>query len=83
VQDGQAAISWLTGTHIGFGWVKGPPKRPTKESLELRTFDFETLLNLAATRIENIFWFGILEDLDRSLELLQYQLKLPNKVKYC
>ena len=22
-QDGQAAVSWLTGTHIGFGWVKG------------------------------------------------------------
>ena len=37
---------------------------------------------LAADRLENIFWFGLLDDMQRSLELLQYQLQYPNKVSY-
>ena len=36
--------------------------------------DTRKMLKLAADRIDQMFWFGILEDLDRSLELLQYQL---------
>ena len=80
-QDGQAAVSWLTGTHVGFGWVKKGPNPPSKEALELKNLQFEEILNLAADRIDNIFWFGLLEDMDRSLELLTYQLRLEVPVR--
>ena len=80
-QDGQAAVSWLSGTHVGYGWVKGPPIRPSKNEMEAAMIDYRKILLIAAERLENMFWFGLLEDLDRSLEMLQYQLGLSKKVK--
>jgi hypothetical protein len=59
---------------------QGAPIRPEKEDLELETMNHTSLLNLAANRMENIFWFGILEDIDRSLEMLQHQLGVESKV---
>ena len=55
-----------------------PPK--TKEDMEVESLKPDKMLQLAADRIDKIFWFGILEDLDRSLELLSYQLGLDKKV---
>lgn len=55
-----------------------PPK--TKEDMEVESLKTDKMLQLAADRIDKIFWFGILEDLDRSLELLSYQLGLDKKV---
>ena len=43
---------------------------------EIDSLDQERMLKLSADRIENIFWFGIFEDLGRSLQLLQFQLNL-------
>ena len=38
--------------------------------MEREALDVEKMLTLAADRIDNMFWFGILEDMDRSLEML-------------
>lgn len=76
-QDGQAGVSWLTGTHIA-EWVrKGENTEKDPETLERWFFDYEKQLTEAADKIDKMFWFGILEDLDRSLELLAFQLDKP------
>ena len=49
--------------------------------MEVESLESAKMLHLAAERIDKIFWFGILEDLDRSLELLSYQLGLEEKVR--
>ena len=86
-QDGQASVSWLTGTHVGVGWVAKGERSASitdkdKEDWEEQTLNTEKILNLAADKIDTMFWFGILEDMDRSLELLQHQLQLDTKVSY-
>jgi hypothetical protein len=82
-QDGQAAVSWLTGTHVGPSWVmKGKQAIKEKDQMEVLGLNLEKILDLAADKLDNIFWFGILEDTERSLELLQYQLQLPDKVSF-
>jgi hypothetical protein len=72
-QDGQAAVSWLTGTHIG-KWV-GIPKEKVDER-ERRAQDSFAMCHLAADRLEQTKWFGLLEDSDRSMELLQHAFNL-------
>ncbi|CAG5113370.1 Oidioi.mRNA.OKI2018_I69.chr2.g7481.t1.cds [Oikopleura dioica] len=78
-QDGQAGVSWLTGTHIA-DWVhKGAEANRDPDTQERKFFDFENQLTEAADKIDKMFWFGILEDYERSLELLAYQLDKPLK----
>jgi hypothetical protein len=72
-QDGQAAVSWLTGTHIG-SWV-GIPKDQVEER-ERRAQDSVAMCHLAANRLEQTKWFGLLEESDRSMELLQHAFNL-------
>jgi len=45
--------------------------------------DSEFVMLKAAENLKNTFWFGILEDIDRSYELLQFQLglKIPIMLK--
>lgn len=71
----KTGISWLTGLHIGTTWVsRGKNAETDKDTIEEQGFDTEKILNLAADRLENMFWFGILEDMERSLELFQFQM---------
>ena len=72
-QDGQAAVSWLTGTHIG-SWA-GCPKDQV-QIREKRAQNTTAMMHLAAERLQSVKWFGLLEDLDRSMELLQYAFHL-------
>ena len=73
-QDGQASVSWLTGTHIA-SWARVPKTQvPGREALASELDKLPLLLHLAADRLEQTLWFGILEDLDRSMELLSYAL---------
>jgi hypothetical protein len=74
-QDGQAAVSWLTGTHIA-NWV-GCPKDQV-EVRERRARNSTAMCYLAAERLQQVKWFGILEDLDRSMELLQHEFMLTD-----
>ena len=72
-------MSWLSGTHIA-NWVRGGKDRPKPEETEKMAIDAVALANRAADNLEKTLWFGILEDMDRSLELLQYQLGLESKI---
>ena len=76
-QDGQAGVSWLTGTHVG-NWVAKARNHPPLEEMEQQALDSEKMLTLAADRIDNMFWFGILEDMDRSLEMLAKKIGRPS-----
>jgi len=75
-QDGQASVSWLTGTHIA-GWVQCP--RNEVPSREKRALDIKDMLLTAAVNLRKTFWFGDLKDLDRSLELLSMQINGPEQ----
>lgn len=73
-QDGQAGVSWLTGTHIG-NWVRGGGGKPRDiPDRERQSLNIRRMCLLAAERLEETLWFGFLDDLDRSMELLAYQL---------
>lgn len=74
-QDGQAGVSWLTGTHIG-GWVV---KKITPEMVEEReklALDAEAMMKLSAARLRETKWFGLLEDQERSMILLKHAFNL-------
>lgn len=78
-QDGQASVAWLTGTHIA-KWVESVPEKPwTDETKNLKEFflvNHTQALQQAADRMDSIFWIGILEDMERSIELLEFQLNI-------
>jgi hypothetical protein len=74
--DGQAATWWLTGTHIGSSWVVNVDASDVPEREEVYR-NATAMCHLAADRLDQTFWFGMLEDLPRSMELLQHALKLP------
>mmetsp|Transcript_5253 Transcript_5253/g.9651 ORF Transcript_5253/g.9651 Transcript_5253/m.9651 type:complete len:357 (+) Transcript_5253:114-1184(+) len=74
--DGQAGVSWLTGTHTE-DWVVG---KLNASELSRRQDLYEKnateLCLLAAERLDETLWFGILEDLPKSMALLQHSLRL-------
>lgn len=73
--DGQAAISWLTGTHLA-KWVGvNPQEQNDRERLAANA---TAMCVLAADRLDETLWFGIIEDLPRSMELLQHALGLSS-----
>jgi hypothetical protein len=74
-QDGQAAVSWITGTHIA-NWVMVPPEQILQREQLTLPQNVPSLLHLAADRLESTLWFGIMEDIPRSMELLSFALGL-------
>jgi len=68
----------LTGTHIG-SWVGCP--RDQVEIRERIASNATAMCLLAAKRLETTKWFGILEDLDRSMELLKHTFQLETLPK--
>lgn len=72
--DGQAATWWLTGTHIE-KWVNVDPSE-VEERERIYATNATAMCHLAADRLDQTMWFGILEDLPRSMELLQHALGL-------
>lgn len=77
--DGQGGVYWLTGTHTENWWVDGIPDSqiPQREAQSLRHGD---MCMLAAKRLESLFWFGLLEKQQQSLELLRHQLGLKRAI---
>lgn len=71
--DGQASIRWLTGTHeerfVGID-------ASLVEERERISSNATAMCLLAADRLDDILWFGILEDVPRSMELLRHALNL-------
>ena len=76
-QDGQAAVSWLTGTHIA-RWVQCPVNEV--KSREMRSMNITDMLLNSAINLRRTFWFGNLHDVERSLELLAYQLQIDKQI---
>ena len=74
-QDGQGGVSWLTGTHIA-GWVVPKITKTMIENREYQALNITAMLPLAASRLRETKWFGILEDLNRSMILLQHAFNL-------
>ena len=78
-QDGQAAVMWLTGTHIAH-WVGGI-KFNQIEARVIQSLDHKPICALAADRLKQTLWFGFLSDQERSLEMLQWQLGYNKTIK--
>ena len=74
-QDGQAAVSWLTGTHIA-NWVGTPANEIDQR--EKTASNATAMLHLAAARLRDTKWFGLLDDLPRSMRLLQHSFNLAS-----
>ena len=69
--DGQAGVMWLTGTHVD-NWVQIPES--LIESREKVFAQTKYIAQLTIERLLNTTWFGILEDLDRSMKMLSTSL---------
>ena len=69
--DGQAGVMWLSGLHVD-NWVQIPPS-DIKER-EKRFFETKLVAKLAIERMLNTTWFGVLEDLERSMKMLSATL---------
>ena len=78
-QDGQAAVMWLTGTHIAH-WVGGIEFNQI-EAREIQSLDHKAICALAADRLKQTLWFGFISDQERSLEMLQWQLGYNTTIK--
>ena len=69
--DGQAGVMWLSGLHVD-NWVQIPPS-DIKER-EKRFLETKLVAKLAIERMLNTTWFGVLEDLERSMKMLSATL---------
>ena len=58
------------------GWVVPQITKTMKDNRELQSLNFSAMLPLAAERLREVKWFGILEDLNRSMILLQHVYNL-------
>ena len=73
--DGQAGVSWLTGTHTE-EWVIGKLNTSEVKRREDMYTNATALCLLAADRLDQTRWFGILEELPESMELLRLEMGL-------
>ena len=74
--DGQAGVLWLTGTHTEDWVVPHLNASELSRRQELYTNHTTKLCLLAADRLDQTLWFGILEDLNKSMAVLQHALGL-------
>ena len=82
-QDGRAGVSWLTGTMLD-KWAIGNRSQISDSEIEKReilSLNIVRMCMRAAKRLRQTFWFGLLDDPERSLELLSFQLKYPGQIK--
>ncbi len=77
-QDGQAAVSWFTGTHLANWAAKLRPDQVIQR--EEQSLNWTAMLDLALENLHNSLWIGILEKMDQSLTLLEYQTGLHVKM---
>jgi len=76
-QDGQGAVSWLSGTHIANWVVKGLTHEMIENREKETILEAETVMLRAAENLRGeVAWFGFLEDQARGFEMLEDQLKI-------
>ena len=76
-RDGQSAVMWLAGIHSE-GWVY--MKNKNFEERDQMMLDIEKVCKLAVENLNKVFWFGIMEKLDESLNLLRHQINYSKKI---
>jgi len=71
--DGEGGLQYLAGTWRAADWLKtdGNDNAPNKQYLRKNR---TAAILLAASRLDQCVWFGLLEEIDRSLTLLQATL---------
>ena len=74
--DGQAGVLWLTGTHTEDWVVPHLNASELSRRQELYTNHTAELCLLAADRLDQTLWFGILEHVNKSMAVLQHALGL-------
>ena len=75
--DGQGAVWWLSGRHTD-RWVVGDLTEKQKSEIdeELVLQPYKVMIKAAENLRKNVVWFGILEEQEKSFEMLAYQLGL-------
>jgi len=77
--DGESGSWWLSGVWKSGSWVLTDGKDSAYKE-RLRKEKKECLI-IAARNLDKSLWFGLLEDVPRSMELLKYNLKLEDTPK--
>ena len=68
----QAGIAWLAGVHPEM-WVSLNETREENRRRRALLSNWTLILNTAIDNLHKCLWFGIVEDMDRSMELFRYQ----------
>lgn len=76
LNDGEGGVDFLAGTFSSGGWVMTDEVESEHKEYLRRNKTAACLL--AAKRLEQTVWFGILEDVDRSMKLLQISFGLDS-----
>ena len=79
IQDGEGGVSFFSGC-FKEGWVT-TDKNETKAKKFLRTNMTANAL-VAARNLDKTVWFGLLEDIPRSMKLLQLSLGLKKPLRF-
>ena len=74
LNDGEGGVDFLAGIFHSGGWVKTDGIE--SDSKEYLRQNKTAACLLAARRLEQTVWFGLLEDVERSMKLLQISLGL-------
>ena len=74
IRDGEGGYNWLAGVHPGVSWVLTDKKNRKKKDQLLK--NKKECLLIAARNLDKTLWFGLLEDIPRSMELLKHTFKL-------
>ena len=70
--DGEAGVMWLAGLHVDFTWVTTSGTDVEKREAIFDDTNFVAMLTVE--RLLNTTWFGVLEDMDRSMKMLSSTL---------
>ena len=78
--DGTAATSWLAGTNLD-SYVVGKLGSEEVSRRDLVSANWTYMLNTAIENLHKCLWVGILDEIDRSFEMLKYQTGLEMKMQ--
>ena len=79
----QGGASWLAGTHAErWVWSSAHISKEERERREQVSTNWTYMLNTAMDNLHNCLWFGLMEKMDESLELFEYQTGFKIRMKH-
>ena len=75
----QGAGKWLAGTHPESWWVWTETDTSEAEREQIST-NWTYILNTAIANLHKCLWFGLVEEIDKSLRMFEYQTGLQMKM---